>query len=220
MTFCNMTLLRFTFTVVATCLSCSLAVPPRFAVADDLEQPASWQIVTAEQARAQVTAWLAESNVDQAVRERVEALWDEPLGDGGRQLHRQVMSSLAIVDASAAALLQECEQATSLADLPEHAWLQPPTRSDFVSNNSRLYLGKWYAIHQMYNEALEMLDGMETNEVIDPASLLFLPRCSPLSTAAERAGRRRVGAVTGEPRSAAKAIFDGGRTDVGRPADT
>ncbi len=47
------------------------------------------------------------------------------------------------------------------------------TESSFVANHAALYYGRWLAQHQFYDEALDRLEQVALDEVLDPAALLF-----------------------------------------------
>lgn len=47
------------------------------------------------------------------------------------------------------------------------------TENSFVANHAALYYGRWLAQHQFYDEALDRLEKVTLDEVLDPAALLF-----------------------------------------------
>ena len=53
------------------------------------------------------------------------------------------------------------------------AALRQEETDPFVRHNLRLYYGRWLAQHDLYDEALAQLEGLQPADVIDPGSLLF-----------------------------------------------
>ena len=47
------------------------------------------------------------------------------------------------------------------------------TENSFVANHAALYYGRWLAQHQFYDEALDRLEKVALDEVLDPAALLY-----------------------------------------------
>ncbi len=47
------------------------------------------------------------------------------------------------------------------------------TENSFVANHAALFYGRWLAQHQFYDEALDRLEKVTLDEVLDPAALLF-----------------------------------------------
>ena len=52
-------------------------------------------------------------------------------------------------------------------------WLEETSLPETMRNNLRLYYARWLAQHNLYDEVLLALAGLETEDVIDPAGLLF-----------------------------------------------
>jgi hypothetical protein len=48
-----------------------------------------------------------------------------------------------------------------------------PQSPPLVANNLRLLYGRWLAGESLFDEALEQLDGLQPQDVVDPATLLF-----------------------------------------------
>jgi hypothetical protein len=57
--------------------------------------------------------------------------------------------------------------------MPDVAWLADESVPPLIRTNSRLLYARWLAHHQLYDEVLESMKGLEPQDVVDPASLLF-----------------------------------------------
>ncbi len=142
--------------------------------ADELEQRASWSMPEPGQWKSQVWQWMDEQQAAEINRLKVEALWPEdqpPMAPGDLLL--RIAETAAVFDDLAAQVLQRCSAA------PANLVLQPIKIADHSSlppvfaNNLRLLYGRWVAQHRFYDEALEQLEGLEPEQVADPAALLF-----------------------------------------------
>jgi hypothetical protein len=141
---------------------------------DELEKRATWSPPTAEQVKAQLDQWLAEQKVDELTKFKIEALWPQ---DGAPaapdQLLDQVAATVALVDADVRELVVHCRHERSSPVPPKFAVLADEKQAPVVRNNLRLLYGRWLAQHDLYDEALAQLEGLEPADVVDPATLLF-----------------------------------------------
>ena len=144
-----------------------------FAAEDGLDQEATWEVASALQVRRDVLDWIGSRKLEAEIREQVDTMWSVPVVEDGQQLLRRVMATLSLADERVTILLAGCEQAVSPHSVPVFEWLEEGPAEDFVVANSKLYLGRWYSMNQMYDEALMALSELEPENVVDPASLLF-----------------------------------------------
>ncbi|MFO0904116.1 MAG: hypothetical protein U0939_14025 [Pirellulales bacterium] len=149
--------------------------PADVANADDAElgRRASWSTPSLEQVKAELDGWLAGRSADEATRQRLASLF--PPGEvlESPELLDRVATAIGDVDPAAKTLLESIQ-----ADEAWDKWLASPLLADaktpsIVRNNLRLYAGRHLAQRSLYDEALELLAGVEPNQVVDPASLLF-----------------------------------------------
>ncbi len=136
----------------------------------ELAQRTSWQPLSASDARDQVFAWSQTAELTADQQNRLAAIWHENHGDAQDTL-QQTVASFALVYPRAADWLEPGFPSGSLP--VDTTWLDAPQIPDFVRHNARLFVGKAFALQQMYDEALETLAPLETEQVIDPAALLF-----------------------------------------------
>lgn len=124
--------------------------------------------------RTQVIEWLDQAEVDNDVRMQVLALWPEDLAVAdGTELLKRLANSLAIADPEARELVELCSQPRREVKLPEFAWLVDDERPALVRHNLRLLYGRWLSQERLYEESQAQLSGLEPEQVVDPASLLF-----------------------------------------------
>jgi len=131
----------------------------------------------------------ARENVDE-IRERLQAglaaapLADPALSDtfvelwavtppADADLLDLVARSIALTDDRAAALVRLGSGTTDPWHVPAQPWLYEADLDPWMRDQLRLYFGRWLAQRKMYDSALDMLAGLEPEDVVDPAVLLF-----------------------------------------------
>ncbi len=153
----------------------ALTVGPVRATAppDPLAGPATWKPPEWAELRGQVLTWLESTDADTETRQQVAQHWPE--SEPGEIPDRlgYLIESFALVDSHVTGMTAALAGDATARTVPSTNWLADEKQSKFVTDNSRLYLGRWAAQQQLYDEALEQLDGLTTDEVADPAGLLF-----------------------------------------------
>lgn len=145
--------------------------------ADDAElgRRASWSTPSISQVKSELDAWLVARAVDEPTRQRIAGLFQTPANESleSPELLDRLVVAIGEVEPAAKALVALMQQDDGLG-----AWAASPLLKDdatpaIVRNNLRLYAGRLLAQRSLYDEALELLDGIDANAVVDPASLLF-----------------------------------------------
>jgi len=141
---------------------------------DDLERRATWSIPTTAEIKAKLDDYLATKSLDEDNRLKIEALWpdDAQLLDGGELLDR-LTASLAVVEPKAAEVVRGCRENSFLLTPPTFAGLSDESLPALVRDNLRLLVGRWLAQRDLVDESLDVLKNVGTDEVADPATLLF-----------------------------------------------
>ena len=141
---------------------------------DDLAKRASWTQPSAEEVKQQVLAWLELQEPDEATRKEIEDRWAEDrLPASSEGLLEHVAQTIAFVDLEVRPIVAVCRGAAPRrVSLPVEI-LFDESRAPFERSNLRLYFAQWLAQHAFYDEALELLAGLTSEDVVDPASLLF-----------------------------------------------
>ncbi len=140
----------------------------------DFAQKASWKIPTAESVREQALAWLADRPIDAPARAQVEALWSSATLPGGKDHLLDVLcATFAAADPQARDLVTLCSQPRRQVTLPDVTWLVDGKTAAIERQNLRLLYGRWLVQETLYDEATGQLDGLQPEDVADPAGLLF-----------------------------------------------
>lgn len=139
---------------------------------DELGKRASWSMPELDAVKAQVAAWTQSRSVDELARQKIEAIWS--VGDDGNvDLLGLVALTIAATDESAAELLRQCDADARAFVWPEASLLDDDQADSFARANLRLFVGRWLAQHELFDEAIQQLQGLEAGMVVDPTSLFF-----------------------------------------------
>jgi len=142
--------------------------------ADELQKPASWSIPTTADVKARLDDYLTAKKLGEAAKLKIEALWpDEALPLESSELLDRLTDSLAVVEPKAAAIVNLCRQPIVPLPPPKFEELDDAALAPLVRDNLRLLFGRWLAQHDLVDESLEVLKGVGTDNVADPATLLF-----------------------------------------------
>lgn len=126
-----------------------------------------------EEVYSQVSARLAlTADADDATRAALDAIWANPQTFAADPIDA-VAHSAALFDDRAAALVRLGSGLTDPWHVAAQPWLYEASLDPWIRDQLRLYFGRWLARRKMYDAALEMLAGLEPEDVVDPASLLF-----------------------------------------------
>ena len=137
----------------------------------ELERRASWQTPDFESINQQIESWLSETKLPESDLAFARDSWGQTHQDGPALL-QQLMQTFALGEPNVRNVLAYFRSPNPLRK-PPIEWLSDESHPKFVRDNTRLYLGKWFTMNEMYNEALEILEPVKENDVIDPATLLF-----------------------------------------------
>jgi hypothetical protein len=125
-----------------------------------------------DQVQSQLLQWLAASKTDASLAKEVTAKWaDRGIVSAlsAAETLDLVVDSFAVVDTTVQDLLKTCRSNGVHATLNFEG-----ARSDeFFRNSVQLYYARWLTQHRFYDEAIAMLEGLDPENSIDPASLLF-----------------------------------------------
>jgi hypothetical protein len=153
----------------------AFSLPIGAAWADDLAGQATWQVLDQLQAQQQLFTWLDEQEVDDAVRDKADEIWQGGTQQPGDVL-QQVAATIALVEPRVAELTDACRVGATPAVLDEFSWLDEEGTTSLVRNNLRLILARSLVQGLYLDEALQQMESLSTENVLDPASLLFY-RC-------------------------------------------
>jgi hypothetical protein len=161
--------------VTAAWLICGVAGARAADDADEFTKDPTWSPPSAKTVRADVLKWLDDSKVEPAKRDKiVKDLWPEsPAEPASSELLERAVKTIAEVEPTARDLTNLCAKPHETTKLPKFALLTDDKASPLVRNNLRLWYGRWLAQEKLYDESLDQLSGLQTADVVDPASLLF-----------------------------------------------
>jgi hypothetical protein len=143
--------------------------------AEEFTKDPTWSPPAAKTVRADVLKWLDDSKVEPAKRNKiVKDLWPEsPAEPASSELLERTVKTIAEVEPRARDLTNLCAKPHETTKLPQFPLLTDDKASPLVRNNLRLWYGRWLAQEKLYDESLDQLSGLQTADVVDPASLLF-----------------------------------------------
>ncbi len=141
---------------------------------DELTPQASWSVPATAEVKAALDDYLTALPADELARGKIAALWpDEALALEGEDLLERLAMSLAVVDPQYRAILDHCQMPHAGGQPPKFTVLTDEAVPPLVRSNLRLLYGRWLAQNELMDEAVEVLDGLNPADVVDPASLLF-----------------------------------------------
>jgi len=141
---------------------------------DEFALRVTWSPPSAAEVQVKLTAWLATKPVDEATKAQIAGLWSEEskLLTGPDLLDRLV-DTIVLVEPTAREIIDFCRSADSRRSVPKSPLLVDAGTAPLVRDNLRLYLARWLIQHDLHDETLEQIEGLEPQAVVDPASLLF-----------------------------------------------
>ncbi len=143
--------------------------PPEKKAPKEIASFGTLRAVDAESARTQAEAWLkGVGKADDATRKAFAEIWtaDRPLFD-------KVAETLTLGDADAKKLLSEARDPQVAAPTEVPALLKDAKRPTFYRANLALAYAKALSNRRVYEEALETLNSVKAEQVVDPAAYLF-----------------------------------------------
>ena len=155
----------FALLMVSLCSSIS----PTFG-ADDVYSPP-----TAADARTKALQWVAERGVtDKAVLEAVGKEWAvEGNSFPAEEIFQRVIRTLTAADADSKRIVDACQEAVPVATWPREVIPLTDGMTAFSKQHLRLFVGRFLAQRQLYEEALEVLVAVDPKQIVDPASYFF-----------------------------------------------
>ena len=125
-----------------------------------------------EQIKVRLQQWLTLSRTDETTSKQAIELWsdrEEVDGLTAEQTLDRLIDSLAVADKSVQQLVESCRSTGTRGSLNYEG-----ARSDtFFRDQVALYHARWLTQHRFYAEAILMLEALDPENVIDPASLFF-----------------------------------------------
>ncbi len=140
---------------------------------DPLAGPPTWKPPGWTELRSQVLAWSQSSDFSAEIKEQVATRWPESKPTSVADCLDYLVQTFALADSKTAATIGALTSDTAPKTIPPVDWLADDKTPELVAKNFALYLGRWAAQQQLYDEAIEYLDNLTPEDVADPAGLLF-----------------------------------------------
>jgi hypothetical protein len=160
----------------AALLACSPSLGSRVSAqqADELARRATWDLPAPSQVREEVLQLMSALELEPAAAKAVQALWPETLDlPQGVELLQHLGATVALYEEEAAELMRLCQSTPASGRGPTFDFLTREETPPLVKNNLRLLYARWLAQNELHDEAAQVLAGLDTEAVIDPATLLF-----------------------------------------------
>jgi len=160
--------------LLAICVAAALAgkTPASAQLADPLAGRPSWKPAEWTGVRAEVLQWLGQQQAAESARKEVLRKWPEAEPGENADLLTLLVETFALVDEDIRTLVDSLAAAHP-GPFPDAACLRAESRPPLVRNNCRLYVGRWAAQNELYDEASALIDDLRPEETADPATLLF-----------------------------------------------
>lgn len=146
----------------------------RLVADDEFAKKSTWENLPVEKVTQQVKAWISENSPDELMLAKAEALWAvQP---------ENKLAVLSLFGETAGLFYPKLQPLNTQDQLSKNAGnsiadlgkvLDDESIPSFVRANVRLVWARSLAQQSFYDEALEQLDLLEPEEVLDPATLLF-----------------------------------------------
>ena len=165
---------RLSRRLIALALSLSIISAAAFAGSEFMAEP-SWQPPSVEAVHTQLEAFLRTSQLTPSRQAEVRDQWAATKNDDAAiSVLDRLAQCLAKADDRVAALVEFCATGNKPGQkLPEFAWLADSETPLLIRSNMRVYLARWLVQAGYYDEAISWTDGLDTDDVVSPETLLF-----------------------------------------------
>lgn len=122
--------------------------------------------------RVELLQWIARADLDRKVRDDVIARWADDASLvrlSHEELLDLIVDSFAAADPSTQRLLESSNGPGPL----EEVVYSGIRDADIYRNQVELFRARWLTQHRLFDEALQILDQLSPDEVVDPAALFF-----------------------------------------------
>jgi tetratricopeptide (TPR) repeat protein len=152
----------------------SMDRPPTI-TANELASAPTWNPPGREEFETAFSKWLDETGTRPETIVHVKTSW---LADLDRKPPGEaidaVIRAIVIVRPDLIELHELLKGERSSSRVPDfRRLLESPSEHAFVRNHLRLYIGRWLAQNEFYDEAIGHLEKIEIKQVLDPMTLLF-----------------------------------------------
>lgn len=165
---------RWSLALGAVLVGGSLGAGSPLRADDELAQRGTWSAPSVADVQGLLQSWLTGRAADDATKAKVAALWSgESPGLTGPDLLDRLVASIGLIEPAAGELLAFTQANDPTKAIPANPLLKDEGTPGLVRNNLRLFLARWTLQHDLHDETVELLEGIDVQTVADPASLLF-----------------------------------------------
>ena len=172
--------IRVYVAAAALCAGLLLGIVAPASAADAAKKPAygfsTLKAADVATAKAKAEAWL------KSVGKFEQTTFDKVWNDGSKSVLDRVSESIGLGDTQAAAVLEAARKTDTPAHAEVPALLKDTKQDAFVRSNLALAFAKANANKKAYEEALEALNAITPENVVDPASYFFFKAVSEHAT--------------------------------------
>lgn len=158
----------------------SIASAPASTLPSTFDDPSTKTVATAaafgrmatDQIKERLQQWLTLARADEAASRQAMDLWANPEQISGltaEQTLDRLIDSFAIADKSVQRLVEVCRSTGTRKAVD----FEGPRSDAFFRDHVSLYHARWLTQHRFYDEAIAMLEPLDPEKVVDPASLFF-----------------------------------------------
>lgn len=126
-------------------------------------------------ARTKALQWVAERGVtDKALLDAVAKEWVAEEGSlTADEVLQRVIRTLVVVDQDVKKTIDACQEGTPIPAWPRDVVPLTESMNGFAKQHLRLFVGRFLAQRQLFEEALEVLITVDPQQIVDPASYFF-----------------------------------------------
>ena len=148
--------------------------------ADELAESSTWKPATPKQIVDQFERWLNETQLNQATANDVTDYLEKRLSTGASakvspgELLDDIIDAIVIARPDVNKIREALRLQRTKTRPPEFSnLLDNPEEKTFLRDHVRLYYGRWLAQNEFYDEALDQLQQLDVDTILDRPSLLF-----------------------------------------------
>lgn len=133
---------------------------------------AAFRRMPTDQVQARLLQWLATAKVDNNVAKQVTALWADRAAMQAMSAEEtldHLVRSFAIADEVAGKLVDSCRTSGTHEPLE----YEGPKADPFFKDHMQLFHARWLTQHRFFDEAIPMLESLDPENSVDPASIFF-----------------------------------------------
>jgi len=126
----------------------------------------------ADQIKENLQQWLTLSRTDKVTSQQAMDVWADGQqieGLTAEETLDRLIDSFAIADKSVQQLVESCRSIGTREAID----FEGPRSDAFFRDHVSLYHARWLTQHRFYDEAIAMLEPLDPEKVVDPASLFF-----------------------------------------------